>query len=148
MTSYLLDTNILLRSSDLDSPLRALAEESVTRLLTANDQLFIASQNIIEFWVVATRPQAVNGLGWSVETTRLEVEQILNQFPLLEDVPEIFSHWFNLVTTYQIQGKRVHDMRLVATMLTHGITHLLTFNPDDFRTISNIVVVHPQSICN
>lgn len=148
MTAYLLDTNVLLRSSDPNSSLQALADASVTRLLARSDQLYITSQNIIEFWVVATRPATVNGLGWSVEQTRTEIEQILNQFPQLEETPQIFPHWFNLVTSYQLQGKRVHDARLVAVMLAHGVTHLLTFNPDDFRSINEIVVVHPQAIAN
>jgi ssRNA-specific RNase YbeY (16S rRNA maturation enzyme) len=52
------------------------------------------------------------------------------------------------VTSYQIQGKRVHDARLVAVMLVHGVTHLLTFNPDDFRSINEIVVVNPEAIAN
>jgi predicted nucleic acid-binding protein len=146
MTTYLLDTNVLLRSSDPNSPLQALADTSVTRLLRRSDQLYITSQNIIEFWVVATRPAQVNGLGWSVEQTRTEIELILNQFPQLEETPQIFPHWFNLVTSYQLQGKRVHDARLVAVMLAHGVTHLLTFNPDDFRSIHEIVVVHPQAL--
>jgi predicted nucleic acid-binding protein len=146
MTDYLLDTNVLLRSSDPNSPLQGLADLSVSRLLGRNNQLYVTSQNIIEFWVVATRPVAVNGLGWSVEQTRVEVEQILNQFPQLEETPQIFPHWFNLVTTYQLQGKRVHDARLVAVMLAHGVTHLLTFNPGDFSSIGEIEVIHPQAI--
>lgn len=31
-------------------------------------------------------------------------------------------------------------------MQAHGIAHLLTFNPDDFRNIDNITIVHPRSI--
>jgi predicted nucleic-acid-binding protein len=59
MTTYLLDTNVLLRSSDSNSPLQALADASVTRLLPRGDQLYITSQIIIEFWVVATRPNPI-----------------------------------------------------------------------------------------
>lgn len=146
MADYLLDTNVLLRMSDSTSPVNLLAGRAAATLLKQQNRLFIASQNIVEFWVVATRPAQVNGLGWSVQQTRTEIEQILSQFPLLEETPEIFPYWFNLVTTYQFQGKRVHDARLVAVMLTYGITHLLTFNPDDFRSINEIVVVHPQAI--
>jgi predicted nucleic acid-binding protein len=148
MTDYLLDTNVLLRMSDSTSPVNLLAGRATATLLRQRDRVFITSQNIIEFWVVATRPLQVNGLGWSVEQTRIEIEQILNQFPQLEETPQIFPHWFNLVTSYQIQGKRVHDARLVAVMLAHGVTHLLTFNPDDFRNINEIVVLHPQAIAN
>ncbi|ASC72627.1 hypothetical protein XM38_035850 [Halomicronema hongdechloris C2206] len=146
MADYLLDTNVLLRMSDRTSPMNLIAGRAAATLLVQSHQLFVTSQNIIEFWVVATRPVDVNGLGWSVEQTRAEVEQILNQFPQLEETPQIFSYWLNLVTTDQIQGKRVHDARLVAVMQAHAITHLLTFNPDDFSNSDNITVVHPQSI--
>jgi predicted nucleic acid-binding protein len=146
MTAYLLDTNVLLRSSDANSPLQSLADTSVSQLLRQENQLWITSQTIIEFWVVATRPLNVNGLGWSIAQTCAEVELILSQFPQIEETPQIFPYWFNLVKTYQLQGKRVHDARLVAVMLSHNITHLLTFNPDDFRNINEITVVQPQAI--
>ncbi|NJO48758.1 MAG: type II toxin-antitoxin system VapC family toxin [Leptolyngbyaceae cyanobacterium RM2_2_4] len=146
MVDYLLDTNVLLRMSDRTSPMNLIAGKAAATLLVQNHQLFITSQNIIEFWVVATRPVDVNGLGWSVEQTRAEIEQILSQFPQLEETPQIFSLWLNLVTTYQIKGKRVHDARLVAVMQAHAITHLLTFNPGDFSNIDNITIVHPQSV--
>lgn len=146
MTDYLLDTNILLRMSDRTSPVSLLAGKATAALLRQRDRVFITSQNIIEFWVVATRPLNVNGLGWSVEQTHAEVEQVLTQFPRLEETPQIFLHWFNLVTTYQLQGKRVHDARLVAVMLANGVTHLLTLNPGDFSSIGEIEVIHPQTI--
>lgn len=146
MATFLLDTNVLLRSSDANSPLQSVADTSVAQLLSNNHQLFITSQSIIEFWVVATRPSNVNGFGWGVERTRTEIEQILNQFPQLQETPQIFSYWLSLVTRYQLQGKRVHDARLAAVMLAHNVTHLLTFNPADFRTINEIAVVDPQSI--
>jgi len=146
MVDYLLDTNILLRMSDSASPLNLLAGQVAAKLLQQQHRLFITSQTIIEFWVVATRPTDVNGLGWGVEQTLTEIEQILNQFPQLQETPEIFSYWLHLVTQYQLQGKRVHDARLVAVMLAHNVTHLLTFNPNDFRRINEIVVVDPQSM--
>ncbi|MFQ4136405.1 type II toxin-antitoxin system VapC family toxin [Nodosilinea sp. PGN35] len=146
MADYLLDTNILLRSSDSNSPWQALAGSAVAQLLNQNHQLWVTSQNLVEFWVVATRPVSVNGLGWDVDQTHAEIEQILSQFPQLKENSRIFSFWHHLVKTYQIRGKRVHDARLVAVMLTHGVTHLLTFNPDDFKTMRDIVVVHPETI--
>lgn len=146
MVNYLLDTNILLRMSDSTSPLNLLAGQVAARLLQQQNQLYITGQNIIEFWVVATRPTEVNGLGWAVERTRSEIQQILNQFPILEETPQIFPYWLQLVTQYQLQGKRVHDARLVAVMLAYNVTHLLTFNPDDFRRIEEITVVSPESV--
>ena len=123
-----------------------LAGQATAKLLLRGNQVYITSQNLVEFWVVATRPTDVNGLGWNVAKTNYEIEQILAQFTLLEDNPEIFSNWLNLVNTKQIKGKRIHDARLVAVMLTYGISHLLTFNPKDFNSITEVTVVHPQTI--
>ena len=143
---YLLDTNILLRACDPASSSYALALEAIARLLAQGEECVITPQVLIEFWVVATRPIAVNGLGWNAEQTHTEVEQILDQFTLLEDNPQIFTHWLNYVTSYKVMGKRVHDARLIAVMLTHRVTHLLTFNIDDFTNTVGIVVVHPQTV--
>ncbi|MBW4630388.1 MAG: PIN domain-containing protein [Iphinoe sp. HA4291-MV1] len=146
MVAYLLDTNILLRMSDGNSPTHLLAGKATAKLLMQGHQVYITSQNIVEFWVVATRPVEVNGLGWSAEQTRTEVEQIVSQFPLLEETPQIFTHWLNYVITNNVMGKRVHDARFIAVMLAHGVTHLLTFNIDDFRNKQEIVIVHPQTV--
>lgn len=146
MTTYFIDTNILLRVSDSTSAMHQMAETAVEELLNQGHSLCITSQILIEFWAVATRPLNVNGLGWSVEKTRTEVEQLLEQFPLLEETEQIFSEWLNYVTTTKIIGKRTHDARLIAVMLVHGVTHILTFNVDDFKNTSGIVIVHPQEI--
>ncbi|MEI6442036.1 MAG: hypothetical protein WCO29_02610 [Nostocales cyanobacterium ELA583] len=34
-------------------------------------------------------------------------------------------------------GVNVHDARLVAVILAHGLTHILTFNISDFKRYSN-----------
>lgn len=43
-------------------------------------------------------------------------------------------------------GVNVHDARLVAAMLVHGLTHILTFNISDFARYSEITAVHPTTI--
>src|ERR1039457_6883593 len=64
--SILVDTNILLRRTQPDHPSHTLAVESVARLLAAGDPVYFTLQNMSEFWNVATRPAANNGLGFSV----------------------------------------------------------------------------------
>ena len=39
-----------------------------------------------------------------------------------------------------------HELRLLAVMKSHNITHLLTFNPRDFIKVPNITIVHPQDL--
>jgi predicted nucleic-acid-binding protein len=67
MKSYLLDTNIILRSANFQSLEYNLIRNTISEILLRGGQCFITSQVIIEFWVVATRPVNVNGLGWTIE---------------------------------------------------------------------------------
>ncbi|MFQ4146135.1 hypothetical protein [Chlorogloeopsis sp. ULAP02] len=67
-------------------------------------------------------------------------------FALQPDIPEILPIWEQLVVTHQVMGKQVHDTRLVAAMLVHQITHLLTFNTDDFKRFTEITAINPRHI--
>ncbi len=148
MAKYLFDTNILLRLSDRISANYALARDATYILIEQGHKCCLTSQIIIEFWVVATRPTEVNGLGWTPERTKNQINQFLTRFTVLEETPEIFTLWFQLVTDYNIKGKRTHDIRLLAVMKAHSITHLLTFNPDDFVLLPNIIILQPQDLLN
>jgi predicted nucleic acid-binding protein len=146
MTRYLLDTNVVMRFCNPSDVQHELATDAISRLLMQSDECLLVTQVIIEFWVVATRPTQVNGLGWTVEQTRSTIDQLLDRFPFLEESPQIFPNWLNLVTTNRVMGKRTHDARIIAAMLANGITHLLTFNPSDFAGISSITIIHPQDL--
>ncbi len=146
MADFLLDTNILLRMADGNAPQHLLAGEAVSTLLARGNEVYLTAQNLIEFWAVATRPLDVNGLGWTTQRTATEVAQLRNKFSLLEDSPDILTRWLTLVTVHNIKGKKVHDARLVATMQAHGVTHLLTFNTDDFKGYPNITILHPSNV--
>jgi predicted nucleic-acid-binding protein len=60
--SYLVDTNILLRSVQETHSMHEVAVQAVKSLFEQSEMLCILPQNLIEFWVVATRPIAMNGL--------------------------------------------------------------------------------------
>jgi predicted nucleic acid-binding protein len=145
MEKYLIDTNILLRSVDPQSKQHSTAVGTIDLIFRQGDQCCITAQNLIEFWTVATRPVEVNGLGWDSTTTATTINEIKEQLELLPETPEILQYWFNLVTTYQIKGKRTHDTRLLAVMQTHEICHLLTFNIKDFISIPGINLIDPAT---
>jgi predicted nucleic acid-binding protein len=54
--------------------------------------------------------------------------------------------WRRLVRDHQVSGRQVHDAHLVATMLVHGITHILTFNGQDFARYAEIDVIDPLAM--
>ena len=147
--SYLLDTNILLRFIVSEHPLNGVTVEATDKLKADNKKLFIAPQNLIELWNVATRPKQKNGLGLTPAITKQEIELLKTLFTLLFDKPQIYSEWEHLANTYQVKGVNVHDTRLVAFMLVHNLSHILTFNIKDFQRFnSEIIVVHPDTVLN
>ena len=148
MNFYLLDTNILLRVADTSASQHRLAVRAITEILSKGDKCVITAQVLIEFWVVATRPLDVNGLGWTSQETKEKIRQFIAQFLLLEETNNIFTNWFQLVSNYKIKGKRTHDIRLLAIMIVYNIAYLLTFNPKDFISLPNISIICPQDIIN
>jgi predicted nucleic acid-binding protein len=90
----------------------------------------------------------LNGLGLSPEEADLELTQLEGLFRLLPDVSSIYPIWRRLVVAARVSGRQVHDARLVAVMLAHGISHLLTFNTSDFTRHKGITVVHPQDVAS
>lgn len=146
MTTYLLDTNIILRFSNPSDVQHELVTNAVAAVLAQGNECYLAPQVLIEMWVVATRPTDVNGLGWSTTYTRNVIDQLMKRFPLAEEDPQLFPAWLDIVSTNRILGKRTHDARIAALMKTSNIGHILTLNPNDFSNISDITVVHPQNI--
>jgi len=123
-----------------------LVRSTVIALRRRDGLLFVTPQNLIEFWAVATRPLDSNGLGMSVHWAAAQVAEMRRFFILLPDTADAFVQWERLVTQYQVSGKNVHDTRLVAAMLVHGLTHILTFNRKDFAPYAGIQVLHPEQV--
>jgi predicted nucleic acid-binding protein len=147
--SYLLDTGILLRLVNDKDAQHSTIRLAVRELIRRNDDLLITTQNVAEFWNVATRPVANNGL--SLKTT--DVVQLLQREiePICVVLPEqasLFAGFKRLLTTYDVIGKQVHDARLVAMMLTWQVGHILTLNERNFLrfTPEGITVVSPTTI--
>ncbi len=146
MTTYLADTNVVLRWALPHDPLSLPATNAVKLLHQRGDAVCVAAQNLIEFWAVATRPPASNGLGMTPAIAAAEIDRIGALFQVLGDTPTIFTHWRRLVEGCGVSGRQVHDARLAACMVAHGVSHILTFNVDDFRRYPGIVVVSPHHV--
>jgi predicted nucleic acid-binding protein len=144
--SYLVDTNLLLRMAEPRHPMYNPTLVAIDVLRKRGEWIGIVPQNLIEFWAVATRPPISNGLGMTVDKAADELTKLKSFFLLLLDEPSIFSEWERLVTQHRVSGKQAHDARIVAAMYVHGVTHLLTFNTDDFKRYTYMVAVNPAQI--
>lgn len=142
----LVDTNVLTRLIDVDHPSVHIARDALHRLRQRGDETCIASQCLYEFWVVATRPKTVNGLGMTVAQTLDAIAGLESLFEVHPDVPGIYSRWRELIERHAVAGKRAHDARLVATMIVHGINAVLTFNGPDFARYAEVEVLDPATL--
>ena len=142
----LVDTNVLGRMIQESHAMYEDARTAAATLLRQKHQLSIIAQNLIEFWAVATRPLLSNGLALPLDDAVAHVKIFRETFTLLPDTPDIFSEWLRLVEAYAVSGRQAHDARIVAAMLVHNASHLLTFDTDDFKRYNEITVINPQNV--
>jgi predicted nucleic acid-binding protein len=140
------DTNILLRVRDGDDPRHAVCVEALDRLQDGTNDLFICAQVLIEYWVVATRPRDVNGLGLSADEANLDFQDFCRSFVVLPEPPDMAVRWHELASHYAVHGRGAHDTRLVALMLAHGVTAILTLNAVDFARYTELTCLAPEDI--
>ena len=145
---YLIDTNVLLRMVHRTDPRYSVVRSSVSALRADDHQLQTTPQNCAEFWNASTRPIHRNGFGLAPSQTDQLLRTIERLFPLLPASAAAYSQWRRLVVTHEVSGVQVHDARLVAAMLSHGVSHILTFNTADFSRYAaeGIVAITPAEV--
>lgn len=140
----LLDTNLLGRMTGSGDAQCAAARQAI-RILAAGERLVIVPQNLYEFWTIATRSTAANGLGMTTAQASQWLGFFQRRFNLLPDRDDLPARWHELVKTLGIKGFRCHDARLAAAMQCYGITRLLSFNAQDFKDLP-VTIIDPATI--
>jgi predicted nucleic acid-binding protein len=144
---YLADTNILLRFVSPSDSHHTLVVDTFSSLLKQGKRIHYTPQNLVEFWNVCTRPnEARGGFGLTIEETNKRAKLIEKYLEILPDNQQIHTRWRQLVLKYKVSGVQVHDTRLVASMVVHGVTNILTFNTKDFSRFSEITPIHPKRL--
>ncbi|MDQ3813763.1 MAG: type II toxin-antitoxin system VapC family toxin [Armatimonadota bacterium] len=144
---YILDANLLLRLAEVDHIMHPTAQNAVTSLTASGMLLHTVPQSLFEFWAVATRPETVRGLGFTLEEARASLDQFVLTFPPLADALDLFVRWRRLIEVYGVGGKQGHDARYIAAMQAHGLTHILSFDADFNRYApEGITVVDPAGV--
>ena len=148
--ALILDSSVLVRLANASDALHPTATRAVLELRRRGETLFITPQGPAEFWVVATRPVAVNGLGLSAVQAEARLGTLEALFPLLEDGPGMYAAWRDSVVGLGVVGKQAHDARLVAACRVHGAAGVVTFNVRHFARLAafwpGIRVVDPATV--
>jgi len=139
-TPAFVDTNVLLYASRPKAPEHARAQAVLSRMRQDGAPLWLSRQVFREYLAVATRPQP-SGPALAMAAAIVDVHGLQAAFNIAEDGPAVFGRLLQLLATHAGGGKQVHDANLVATMLEHRITRLLTFNDADFRRFNRLIEV-------
>lgn len=136
------DTNVLVYANQRQSPHHAVADGRLRQASSDGIELWISGQVVREYLAAVTRPQPgiePTPMPMAVERARFFAQR----FQVADDGPDVRAQLLTLLSTHDVAGKRVHDANIVATMLAHGITHLLTFNTADFRRFADVITIEP-----
>ncbi len=141
-----LDTNILLSVTDTGRPAYLSASSVFAILPDRGIHLALSGQIIREYLSVSTRSVDHNGLGLSVEDALYNITEFRSLTTFLDETREVTDELLRLISDSEIQGKRIHDANIVATMQSHGVGHLITLNIKDFLDLGSIEVHSPDQL--
>jgi predicted nucleic acid-binding protein len=139
----MLDTSVFLSATDEG---RA---EHRKAMLIFNDwagggtTLYASGQIMREYLAVATRPADKNGLGLKQADALANVRALRQRTSLLAEDGKVADRLLSLLDDTPCTGKQVHDANVIATMLVHGISTLVTINVADFTRFERHVMLVP-----
>lgn len=143
---WLIDTNVLVRLRDADSSHRLPCARAIEILRSRQEDLCICTQVVIEYYVVATRPREVNGMGMHADEALQDIREMRTLFHWLPEPPDIDRTWQHIVEKYSVTGKQAHDARLLALMVSHHVEKLLTLNVAHFGRFAEVSATSPYEI--
>jgi toxin-antitoxin system PIN domain toxin len=128
------DTNILVYSHRSDSAWHEAADASLASLAESSRAWAIPWPCVHEFLAIATHPRIFDPP--SSVTDALQQVECWREAPGLTFIGEASGYWGGfraLVEQGRIVGGRVHDARIAAICLQHGVTELWSADRDFSR---------------
>jgi len=126
-----LDTNLLVYSHRRDHDLHSPAAAAVRAVAEGSEPWGIPWPCFHEFLAIATHPRIFDPPS-SLEAAIGQVDAWLES-PTLVLLAERFDHWQKirqLIEAGDARGGRIHDARVAALCLSHGVTELWTADRD------------------
>lgn len=125
------DTNVLVYAFFADSPFHEAARTMVLGLAESAAPWAIPWPCIHEFYAIVTNPKLFDDPDLP-RRARTQIDKWLAS-PSLQLLAETPQHWArlnSLLTAGRIAGPAVHDARIAALCLTHGVTEIFTQDRD------------------
>jgi toxin-antitoxin system PIN domain toxin len=137
------DANLLIYAHRTDSPFHEAAARSLVKLAEGSGPWAIPWPCVHEFLAIVTHPRIYNP---RTETgIALDYLDAVFQSPGLVLLAETEMHWNtlrSLVKAGQIASGRIHDARIAALCIQHGVRELWSADRD-FNRFPTLKVVNP-----
>jgi toxin-antitoxin system PIN domain toxin len=137
------DTNILVYAHRQDSEFHAPAGALLRTLAEGYPEWAIAWPSVHEFFAIVTHPRIYRP-ATPVPRALAQIEAWLGS-PSLVLLGETSKHWQSLralIVEAKIEGAKVHDARIAALCVQHGVRELLSADRD-FSRFPQVVVRNP-----
>ena len=129
-----IDTNILVYAHKRDAPLHAQAKAVLTALAESPDGWAIPWACLHEFSAVVTHPRVWDPPSTAAEAlAQVEAWIASPSVRLLTESRDHLTQLSRLVETVRPTGASVHDAKIAAICLSHGVRELLTMDRDFSR---------------
>ena len=137
------DTNILIYAHRGDSPFHEIAAECIRRVAQSRSPWAIAWPCLHEFLAITTHPRIYNPP--TPMPIALEQLEAWMSSPSLALLTESITHWQELkplILAGRIAGPLVHDAKIAAVCLSHGVRELWSADRD-FGRFPQLKVTNP-----
>jgi uncharacterized protein len=137
------DTNILVYAHRQDSPFHMRAAARIATLAEGQTPWAIPWPCVHEFLAIVTRPRYYDPP--TPMPQALEQVDTWLESPVLVVLTESSAHWEtlrSLLASAHVVGGRVHDARVAALCLQHGVRELWSADRD-FSRFGRLVTVNP-----
>jgi len=137
------DTNILVYAHREDSPFHRKSERCLDVLATGRTDWAIPWPCLHEFFSVVTHPRIYSPPSTIAEAfDQIGAWQSSPRLALLSESPAYLADLRKVVTRGKIAGPRVHDARIAAICLSHGVSELWSADRD-FGRMPDLKVRNP-----
>jgi toxin-antitoxin system PIN domain toxin len=125
------DTNVLVNAHRRDAEFHAPASSVVTKLAEGDAPWAIPWPCVHEFVAIATHARIFDPPSTVDEAlVQFEAWRAAPSLVLLNEGPGYWDRFAELVHGGGVRGPRIHDARVAAICLTHGVRELLTGDRD------------------
>ena len=140
-TKVLVDTNVLLEATDEGRRFHVQAQSLFRNGFDDGVDLFIGTQVLREYLVVATRPIENNGLGMTTDFALDNVIRFQARVSLVAETLQAGDLFVEWAGKYRISGKRLHDLQILATASVAGMHALITANEKDYPDTTPLTII-------